>query len=161
LGADSTPIRQKALSAWAIGTAVKNDYDYQLWVLETVNITNHSHDSFQIVQKSGLQLLVDLLISMPKVADEDSVAYDIDDVQRKALYAISAAVRGNPDVQQALMSIKIPVHIALALVSPVTFSSYDDSIATTGGLQVSPDVLSSLSKSTSFSDYIYLLGAFN
>jgi hypothetical protein len=33
------PVDTQALAAWAIGSAVKNSYDYQLWVIEPLNFT--------------------------------------------------------------------------------------------------------------------------
>jgi len=76
----SVPEKIRALAAWCIGTAVKNNYEYQLYTLE------HS----DVSEKSVLSRLTEML----KSSDDMCV--------RKALYAISAASRGNADVQGAL-----------------------------------------------------------
>ena len=73
--------------AWCIGTAVKNSYDYQLYVLEKLPAENSEETSPTV-----LKLLVTLL------------SIGNDEAKRKALYAISASSRGNPDVQMALLS---------------------------------------------------------
>ena len=72
-----------SLAAWVMGTAVKSDYDFQLWVLEQ---SSHSTTS----PCSCLTSLLHLLHS------------GSEDQQKKALYAITSATRGNMDVQQAL-----------------------------------------------------------
>ena len=73
----SKPDNIRALAAWCVGTAVKNNYDYQLFTLDKDGAT--------------IRELVVLL-------EQGSI-----EAKRKALYAISAASRGNTDVQSALM----------------------------------------------------------
>ena len=94
----------RAAAAWAVGTAVKNTYDYQLWTLETIPVAEG------VGQHSGLELLVALLEPVGTSADvapdtvSEGVTAKANDVLKRALYALSAAMRGNLDVQEALRS---------------------------------------------------------
>ena len=80
------PMKHQMYAAWTIGTAIKNSYDYQLWTLEKSELNNN---------KTCIQRLVNMLGYEP---NEDS------QIQRRSLYAISSAIRGNVDVQNALMN---------------------------------------------------------
>eukprot|EP01038_Epipyxis_sp_PR26KG_P009566 gene9566-12884_t len=74
------------MSAWCIGTAVKNSYDYQLWTLED-----------------------NILLSLIHILHNETNYYnnhynnhynnDSNEMSKRVLYAISSAVRGNVDVQ--------------------------------------------------------------
>lgn len=80
----------RASAAWAIGTAIKNNYDYQLWTLEKHDLYAH----FRVENKtSTIDLLLDII--------ESTTDSDVNDLhfQRKALYALTSAARGNPEVQ--------------------------------------------------------------
>lgn len=92
----------RAAAAWAVGTAVKNTYDYQLWTLETIPVAEGAG------QHSGLELLVALLepvrTSADAAPDSEGITAKANDVLKRALYALSAAMRGNLDVQEALRS---------------------------------------------------------
>lgn len=81
-------------AAWIFGTAVKNDYDYQLWTLETAP---GRHPTRLDEQSQSIQI-IHLLVSL--LAEE--VGPSNDELHRRALYAISSAIRGNPDVQEAI-----------------------------------------------------------
>ena len=81
----------RALAAWVQGSAIKSDYDCQLWVLETIN-SSSAVDKTELSSYTCLSALILLL----KDGNEEE--------QRKALYAISSASRGNMDVQQALQA---------------------------------------------------------
>jgi len=84
------PSDLRALAALAVGTAVKNSYDYQLWVLEkTPGVKEEDGRSY-----TALKLLLSLL---DPPADQE--------LQRKSLYAISSALRGNADVQEAILDL--------------------------------------------------------
>lgn len=95
LSADQHP-NHRARAAWAIGTAIKNSYDYQLWVLERQQHGGGGGGGGDDTAKraSCLQLLVDML---------DFSHANPEELQRRALYALSSAVRGNADVQEALL----------------------------------------------------------
>lgn len=86
----------RARAAWAIGTAIKNSYDYQLWVLETTR------------GASCLQLLVSML---------DVSNANLEELQRRALYALSSAMRGNADVQETLLLLQ-PDDLSVASPAP-------------------------------------------
>lgn len=112
----------RSLAAWVIGTAVKNDYDYQLWILEAAHNDTYWTDKSAggdasplpyFANWNGLQHLIDILLdptcSMSPyaagVGDNDTVAeqeVDCDAMQRRAMYAIAACARGNVDVQSQL-----------------------------------------------------------
>ena len=83
--------------AWVIGTIVKNDYDHQLWVLETMNTTSNEMTIRRnsTVSFTCLQMLVQLLHYSSNTSEDEPL-------QRRVLYAISSAARGNPDIQEAL-----------------------------------------------------------
>lgn len=103
------PNEIRAAAAWAVGTAVKNSYDYQLWAIEPFE------DMYQLGSEisangdlipvsahynaSTLQYLTDILL-------DDSIEMGLP-LRLKALYAFAAAVRGNPDVQGAAMAEEI------------------------------------------------------
>lgn len=86
-----------------IGTAIKNDYDFQLWVLETAGGQEEGRES------SVLDLLVTALDNVSQRAvtahEQERGQGDSDELQRRLLYAISAALRGNLDVQAALSAL--------------------------------------------------------
>lgn len=95
------PGRHPALrsrAAMAIGTAMKNSYDYQLWALESSSVPIGNWLGQQIDGNwTCLELLLDLL-------DSSDVSDLEEEPQRRALYALSSAMRGNSDVQEALLS---------------------------------------------------------
>eukprot|EP01036_Dinobryon_divergens_P033291 gene33291-43046_t len=75
------PADTQALAAWAIGSAVKNSYDYQLW------------------------LLVGIVSTYEKQQHQETVNELFQEVLKKAIYAVSAAARGNVDVQNSLQAV--------------------------------------------------------
>lgn len=92
----------RARAAWAIGTAIKNSYDYQLWVLERQGGEETTRGA------SCLQLLVSML---------DVSHANPEELQRRALYALSSAVRGNADVQETLLLLQ-PDDLSVASPAP-------------------------------------------
>ena len=86
------PAKHRMYAAWTIGTAIKNSYDYQLWTLEKGEVTS--------IQSSDTQTCLQALVDMLGYQQQND---DTQEIQRRALYAISSAVRGNVDVQNALM----------------------------------------------------------
>ena len=95
----------RGLVALVLGTAVKNNYDFQLWLLED----EHGNDGNSGINgNSGIEgnsgyknkdTLV-WLIQLLKAKDER--------VQRRALYALSSAARGNADIQEVILDITVP-----------------------------------------------------
>ena len=83
------PIQQRMKSSWAIGTAIKNSYEYQLWTLETLNNTNTNNIT-----------IIELLINQLETNSED-IHYD--ELNSRVMYAISSASRGNIEVQDKLI----------------------------------------------------------
>lgn len=73
-------LEERSLAAAVIGNAVKNDYDFQLWVLEE--------------EAECLRGLLSMLCS-----EGDDIA------RRRALYALASASRGNSDVQEHILDI--------------------------------------------------------
>eukprot|EP01041_Mallomonas_annulata_P010983 gene10983-22947_t len=105
---NSDNLRMRA--AWIMGTAVKNNYDYQLWFLESTNTTNTSNGSSN-------STCVELLVAMLNSTHEDC--------KRKALYAISSAARGNTDIQQVLLQTPFLQYIHYILSYDPNFVSYE------------------------------------
>jgi hypothetical protein len=107
----SSPIpTHRSLSAWCIGSAIKNQYDYQLWVLEPISISlpGTSETVVGNMTSSALELLLgslrdESLVLQRELRDghENKVQASLETLKR-LLYAISSATRGNMDVQEAL-----------------------------------------------------------
>lgn len=95
------PMSIRALASWCLGTAIKNAYDYQLWVLEPVELTIQTFSSkldFLTIEikPTALDLLLDMINS-------PSVGVETLEFHKRALYAISSATRGNVDVQEQIL----------------------------------------------------------
>jgi hypothetical protein len=93
----SLAIRTKA--AWAIGTAVKNSYDYQLWALENLQLDESGNTSclsllLEMFQESSL------LVNSYNNADQPNEIQQQNEFQKRAFYALSSIVRGNVDIQE-------------------------------------------------------------
>lgn len=119
------PVPLRAAAAWAVGTAVKNTYDYQLWTLEKstgagpgVVAGDEGDEGNEGEDKSAVQLLVEMLAVRPMTPatggtndDEKSneggvtAAAAVHDLHKRALYALSSAMRGNLDVQDATLQV--------------------------------------------------------
>lgn len=98
----SVAVQSKAVQC--IGTAVKNDYDFQLWVLEVAGGQEAGGEN-----RSVLEVLTAALHEATlRVSSADGRSApqkekdDLDELLRRVLYALSAASRGNLDVQSAL-----------------------------------------------------------
>jgi hypothetical protein len=93
------PSAVRAAAAWAVGTAVKNTYDYQLWVLESLPAVASAEGGDAVAPSTvtALEQLVHLLATPAGVENFE--------VQKRALYALSAAMRGNVDVQAAALRV--------------------------------------------------------
>ncbi len=174
----SRTIEHRSLAAWAVGTAIKNSYDYQLWVLEEVSMSiptpipalisttkptpipaslpassdvstttttadgplTSSSSSGTTVTSTCLDLLVTMLhvdppssasSSSPSSSGEVEVEVEVDAMWRKSMYALSAAVRGNSDVQQALLSTSLSTSSPSASTSSSSSSSFPWSLEVT------------------------------
>jgi len=89
-------VRIRSLTAWAIGTTIKNNYDYQLWVLEAI--------PYYQTMNNSIVTCLDLLIRAFGTFDNRSNSDNNFELYRRVLYALSAAVRGNIDVQDFLLN---------------------------------------------------------
>lgn len=89
-------VRVRSLTAWAIGTTIKNNYDYQLWVLEAI--------PYYQTMNNSIVTCLDLLIRAFGTFDNRSNSDNNFELYRRVLYALSAAVRGNIDVQDFLLN---------------------------------------------------------
>ena len=87
------PVSVRTIAAWAVGTAVKNDYDYQLWTIE--NVTDP-------ISTTTTTTCIELLAAALSSADYNE---GNEELQKKALYALSSASRGNVDVQGKLLDL--------------------------------------------------------
>lgn len=100
----SSSIELQTVAAWAVGSAVKNSYDYQLWTIDSLLLGEESDGQ----QVTVIQLLVDIiqLYNTKETSLSDWKEEEDDKEQellKKALFAVSAAARGNVDVQNALL----------------------------------------------------------
>ena len=94
----SSSIRAKA--AWAVGTTTKNSYEYQLWVLDFVRL-NESGNSSEV---TCLQLIMEMLDDSIDLSSRSNVTLEnAVEFQKRTLYALSSALRGNLDVQQKIL----------------------------------------------------------
>jgi hypothetical protein len=140
----------QAAAAWAIGTAIKNDYDFQLWVLQTVSESKAAvmernellkarkesflHGDSNYNQSAQVDIEAATMAAATAAATAAAAASDepkciqllvhlltsgSDLTKRRALYAISAAARGNQDVQRALQVVQL-------LPSAVSFGAERD-----------------------------------
>ena len=82
---EDRPLAVRYSAAWVIGSAVKNSYDYQLWVLEDFD---------------GQSCLDRLLSAFKHDIDND----DYNELLKKVFYTISSASRGNVDIGEALLA---------------------------------------------------------
>lgn len=89
----ATSVRARA--SWVVGTAVKNNYDFQLWVLEAAA----NEEEILKPATSALSSLLSIVEEPVGMGQEE----EEDELHRKAWYALTAAVRGNADVQAWLI----------------------------------------------------------
>lgn len=113
----SNPAKIRAKAAIAVGTAVKNSYDYQLWLLEEVE----ESDTLNVGSKSGIELLLDMLQESISSSSQLS-STDRIDFQRRALYALSSGLRGNMDVQDRVLALgksdkRFDIFVTLATIA--------------------------------------------
>lgn len=99
-GLTTRPKNIQSEAIHCIGTAVKNDYDFQLWVLENAG-GNMEGQPVMHWLLSALNLHMENELSA-KLTD-DQLRHEVDELQRRALYAISSATRGNLDVQAYML----------------------------------------------------------
>lgn len=99
----SQPLQVRSVAALAVGTAIKNTYDYQLWTLESPASSNTDGGHLVV---SGLDLLIEALGTSDNTAEE--ISSERFELHKRALYALSAAMRGNMDVQDALLQMPVP-----------------------------------------------------
>lgn len=118
------PPEIRAAAAWAVGTAVKNNYDYQLWVLERFEDIQYNAMEVEVTAQEGaipvtVYYNTSTLLNLLAAVQEDSLGPDMT-LKLKLLYALSAAVRGNPDVQQAVLEADLPVPLLSTLRTQIT-----------------------------------------
>ena len=97
-GVTQRPVSVQSKAVHCIGTAIKNDYDFQLWVLEGAGGQADGSTVLDIL----LFALRDVNIRAISGEANDDNKLEIDTLQRRILYAIAAAARGNMDVQSQL-----------------------------------------------------------
>jgi hypothetical protein len=100
---NSSSIDIRSHAAWCIGTAVKNDYDYQLWIFEEIDLPDSPPQSGIALLLDNLQVSVDFLINSHE--DSSAVTGRYGDLTKRVLYALASCLRGNMDVQEALMKL--------------------------------------------------------
>lgn len=105
----------RELAAWAVGTAIKNSYDYQLWTLELLELNttnkyrdhmNNNDSNVELIYPTLTTTCIDLLISIMHIESDAELILSQTSVNliQRTLYAISAATRGNIEVQEYLFS---------------------------------------------------------
>ena len=96
----SFPLSTRGKAAWVIGTALKNSYDYQLWVLEDLILGNSSSLGNST---TALELLLTMFQQSSRLVSQmretDIFFEDALEFQKRSIYALSAAIRGNVEVQ--------------------------------------------------------------
>lgn len=97
-------------AAWVIGTAVQNDYDYQLWTLETINNT-----SLTVIN----QLVSLFSLPFSEVYEQDEYFHP------RILYAISSSTRGNVGVQESLLS----TPVFLSTLRDLGYNDFTENVA--------------------------------
>lgn len=115
--APSNAMALQTAAAWAVGSAVKNSYDYQLWTTEAVgtacslliHLKSRSTAADASSNTTTLELLVEMIASYGEdnhIEDNPANGTHHQEQERlkKALYAVAAAARGNVDVQGRLYS---------------------------------------------------------
>ena len=103
----AAPTAVKAAIALCVGTAVKNNYDYQMWVLEVPSPLENRTDQ----SESGIPLIQAMADSLRREA-LDGTSSSVPDWTRterlglvnNLLYGVFAACRGNIDVQEAIQT---------------------------------------------------------
>lgn len=103
---------RRALAAWCIGTAIKSNYDYQLWTLENIsrnisdkvssNIGDTNYSTADAIEAKNYTTISFLIETLDECAGGAVTSRGTDDLIKKSLYALSAAARGNMDVQEAV-----------------------------------------------------------
>jgi hypothetical protein len=119
---------ERGLAALAIGNSIKNQYEFQVWVLdkEMVLVSSASDTVTETSEGKSLkarsyQYYPSLLSSLLHLLETGS-----DQSRRSAMYAVSSAARGNLDVQAALrdnMAAVEPAAAAAAAAAPVDISA--------------------------------------
>jgi hypothetical protein len=96
-------LQVQAKAVHCIGTAIKNDYDFQLWVLESAGgqVEGRERTVLDLLLSAMHDISQQIITTMDL---SDAVKTDMDELQRRVLYALSSAVRGNMDVQASLSS---------------------------------------------------------
>eukprot|EP01039_Chlorochromonas_danica_P011211 gene11209-12503_t len=110
--------RVAAAAAWAVGTTIKNSYDYQLWLAEEVEVLGTGEDGISNDSKTtttAWKVLTELLhetiqtthsppsgdAASPMKEGQHDVAVVL---QKRLLYALSAGCRGNVDIQSLCLA---------------------------------------------------------
>jgi hypothetical protein len=97
------PVRTKAV--WAVGTAMKNSYDYQLWILEKTESLIVKEEP-----KTGMEMLLEMfeessmMSNMQQLQQEKGEKEERIEFQKRVLYALSSALRGNLDIQETILN---------------------------------------------------------
>eukprot|EP00392_Amoebophrya_sp_AT5.2_P019601 g20516.t1 len=95
------PVEVKSAIALCIGTAVKNNYDYQLWTLESNATSSTGPLALALVQSLSAEWAWRErgMTNEALLPEESEVRSRL---VNNLLYGLLAAVRGNPDVQEFL-----------------------------------------------------------
>lgn len=124
------PMRIRSMASWCIGTMVKNSYESQLFLLEPVALqwkvlstaaSSSSSDDQEVniqgVRTSALRLLLSILDHSIVAHETEGVSLEaktsslVIDLQKKVLYAFAAAVPGNLNIHEALLSFTSPAAV--------------------------------------------------
>ena len=119
------PSRQRALAAWTVGSAIKDEFDYQQWILEYPNMNstitlkvnklnnnnnntntntdtdiNTNQSTFEVETNPNSARAIDYLLDML----DSPITSESLGMHRYAIYALSAASRGNIYIQEQLLA---------------------------------------------------------
>jgi hypothetical protein len=99
----SLPLSVRTKAVWAVGTAMKNSYDYQLWILEKSEslITNGK-------TTTGMEMLLEMFQESSMMSNDQlhrrEEREERIEFQKRVLYALSSALRGNLDIQETILN---------------------------------------------------------
>jgi hypothetical protein len=99
---NSLEIRSHA--SWCIGTAVKNDYDFQLWIFEEV-VSAQVSTSGLVLLLQNLEDSVNFFTNEHSGEDSERLAQQHYGLTKRVLYALASCLRGNMDVQEIVLSL--------------------------------------------------------
>lgn len=131
-------IEIRSQAALCIGTAVKNDYDYQLWILEEIQTQIPSINTGLLLLLHNLQTSLNEISTTTTTSSSSLTETQFQKSYRfinRLIYALSSCTRGNMDIQETLVTIgkkntdyNLPTILAKLTLNLVEINSKDSFI---------------------------------